>query len=627
MQSVSLSRSHVVVACVFIFSVLGPSCSIKGFKDKPYLTPRVIVTTPAGVQQEDITLTYRLIEVDGTGSDISLEFSTDGGQTWSPGTAKGGDGTMGIAGGPYPGFAHTIMWDSFADGISGVQTARVKIIAVKTIGIEGTPGTTDDFQIQNPDFPVISWIAKPEGTVRQVPLTFTWQLDTPSIPIANYYYGPDEDPPTSTTTNTSVTIPAPSLGMHTFRVYASSTAGLNSAVLAATFTCDNAAANVPPTVVITSGPSGTINQNSTFFEWQGNDVDGSITSYEYDFDCGGWIDVGLDTSRSFMDLSNGSHSFSVRARDNDGAYSVPDTRIFLVELSGPGGLPFELVQISHLPMPGDVYGLDVGGNYAYISDHDTGLHVVDVSDKTNPQILSTCPSAEYPWDVRVIGDYAFQAAGRIFEVIDVSNPDCASLVTSLDITGICIFVFGNYAYLGNGSGFSIVNISNPLNPNNECTVTTPRGATSIYVIEPYAYVAFSVGEVEIYNITNKQNPVVDNAGIGDSARALICKDNYIFLGDSDDPSLRVYDITVPLAPQFVSSTDDTGLVSRFFISGDYLFNTAGGAGARMLDISDPANPTLVGTSSHPGQSAGLHVDWPYIYTVGVWRGLTILEIK
>ncbi|TET35702.1 MAG: PKD domain-containing protein [Planctomycetota bacterium] len=316
---------------MFIFSVLGPSCNIKGFKDKPYPTPRVIVTTPAGVQQEDITLTYRLIEVDGTGSDISLEFSTNGGSTWNPGTAKGGDGTSNVKGYRFPGVQRTIVWDSLQDGITGTQTCRIKLIATKAgSGAVGTPGVTKDFEVQNPDFPVISWIARPEGAIRQVPLTFTWKLDTPTTPIANYYYGLDEDPPTTVTANTSVTIPAPSLGAHTFRVYAQSAAGLDSAILVADFTCDNAAVNQPPTVIITSGPSGATTDNTPTFEYLGGDPDGSVAGYFVSIDEDPPSNWTVSTTWTPPELAEGGHTFRVIAQDNEGANSSTASRSFTV---------------------------------------------------------------------------------------------------------------------------------------------------------------------------------------------------------------------------------------------------------------------------------------------------------
>ncbi|MHC4661898.1 MAG: right-handed parallel beta-helix repeat-containing protein [Planctomycetota bacterium] len=330
MQPVILSRPCVFVACVFVFSVMGLSCNIKGFKDSPYQTPRVTVDTPAGVQAQDVELTYRLTEVDGSKSDISIEFSTNGGATWNPGTLKTGGNS--VQGYPYPGVTRQLVWDSFADGLSGSHTVRIKLTARKVgFGIKGPPGETEDFQLQNPDFPVISWIAKPEGTIRQVPLTFMWKLDTPATPIANYYYGLNEDPPTSTTSNTSVIIMPPTESTHTFRVYASSVAGLNSSVLTTTFTCDNAAANQAPTVVITSGPSGLTIDNTPTFEYLGADPDGSITGYYVSIDTDPpdiWVTGNTWTA---PELTCSSHTFYVVAQDNDGANSNILTLSFMVD--------------------------------------------------------------------------------------------------------------------------------------------------------------------------------------------------------------------------------------------------------------------------------------------------------
>ncbi|MCB2206650.1 MAG: hypothetical protein KQH67_00005, partial [Bacteroidetes bacterium] len=41
-------------------------------------------------------------------------------------------------------------------------------------------------------------------------------------------------------------------------------------------------ANNPPTIAITSGPSGTIDYDDVTFTWQGYDSDGSVSGYEYE---------------------------------------------------------------------------------------------------------------------------------------------------------------------------------------------------------------------------------------------------------------------------------------------------------------------------------------------------------
>jgi hypothetical protein len=78
--------------------------------------------------------------------------------------------------------------------------------------------------------------------------------------------------------------------------------------------------NQPPTVSKVSGPSGTINQSSATFEWVGNDPDGTIDHYEYRKDGGSWVATS-QTQYTWYGYSQGTHTFEVRAQDDDGAYS------------------------------------------------------------------------------------------------------------------------------------------------------------------------------------------------------------------------------------------------------------------------------------------------------------------
>lgn len=79
--------------------------------------------------------------------------------------------------------------------------------------------------------------------------------------------------------------------------------------------------NKLPSITKVSGPSGIIYRINSTFSWSGNDPDGTIAKYEYRKDGGSWIDHGLNTGYTWSDYSEGSHSFEVRAQDNEGAYS------------------------------------------------------------------------------------------------------------------------------------------------------------------------------------------------------------------------------------------------------------------------------------------------------------------
>ena len=79
--------------------------------------------------------------------------------------------------------------------------------------------------------------------------------------------------------------------------------------------------NIPPVIEKVSGTEGTTGEEDNTFSWDGDDPDGSITLYEYRKDGGSWTGHGLNTSYTWSGYSEGSHTFEVRAQDNDGAYS------------------------------------------------------------------------------------------------------------------------------------------------------------------------------------------------------------------------------------------------------------------------------------------------------------------
>ena len=74
----------------------------------------------------------------------------------------------------------------------------------------------------------------------------------------------------------------------------------------------------PPTVSIISPSNGAeVTTCNVTVEWNGSD-DTGIDHFEVRLDGGSWINVGTNTSYTFTDLSEGSHTVEVRAFDEAG---------------------------------------------------------------------------------------------------------------------------------------------------------------------------------------------------------------------------------------------------------------------------------------------------------------------
>ena len=102
----------------------------------------------------------------------------------------------------------------------------------------------------------------------------------------------------------------------------------------------------------------------------------------------------------------------------------------------------------------------VVGDYAYVASASSGLQVIDVGNKSNPQVHASLPNpGDYTdyWWVRVSGDYAFLAGSSALAVIDIkdsTHPSMAGLTTAYKTQGYGgnFDLFGEYVCIGDGTG-------------------------------------------------------------------------------------------------------------------------------------------------------------------------------
>jgi hypothetical protein len=105
----------------------------------------------------------------------------------------------------------------------------------------------------------------------------------------------------------------------------------------------------------------------------------------------------------------------------------------------------------------------------WVESDSGGLAIVDVTDPTNPKIVSGITLPGYANGVYVSENYAYVANTDGLDIIDVSEPEFPDHVTRVD-TGPAfdVHVIGNYAYVANHDrGLAVVNISKPDYPVEE----------------------------------------------------------------------------------------------------------------------------------------------------------------
>ena len=355
----------------------------------------------------------------------------------------------------------------------------------------------------------------------------------------------------------------------------------------------------------------------------------------------------------------GGDTVGVYVSGNYAYVAAPDSGLLIVDISQEkkGGL--NIVGSISTPKSKEApfSRVDVSGDYAYVVDPE-GLLVIDVSDKTTPKITGRVDVAQqFRSDVKVSGDYAYITARNHMHIVDVSSKSSPRIVGSVQ-TGNQkhIYVSGNYAYMTKGmfgSGFTIVDISDKSHPqiSGRFGGYREKPLEGIHVDGRYAYVA---GDVTPYltekdrrdrygllvlDIQDRSKPEVIGAirTPGSSSRRpeVVCvKDEYAYVA-GQDRDFQVIDISDKANPRLVGHIEHGSVgrsrsITDIHVVGDYAYVTERGSGIwqalLVVDISSPSNPRIVAAMGTPGPATGVSVSGDYIFVADSYA-LSIFQFQ
>jgi len=133
----------------------------------------------------------------------------------------------------------------------------------------------------------------------------------------------------------------------------------------------------------------------------------------------------------------------------------------------------------------------VSGDYAYVTFF-SGLGIFDISDLTEPELISTIGFQFNSLNMALSGNYLYIANEEAgLKVVDVTNPYIPSVTAQrpLNATAVDVSVYGSYAFVATlNSGMHIVDISGTL-PMIVSVFDTPGEAWGVKAIGSYAYIA------------------------------------------------------------------------------------------------------------------------------------------
>jgi hypothetical protein len=262
-------------------------------------------------------------------------------------------------------------------------------------------------------------------------------------------------------------------------------------------------------------------------------------------------------------------------------------------------------------------GGTVVGNRLYLCESTAGLSVWDVSQPDNPQRLGIIGNIGVARAVHVSANYAFVAAGRWLggiqgglRVIDVSDPANMRLVNFVpegnNPTDPLVRV-DNYLYMPifDLPQYSIVfDISNPASPQFAGSLDGQLGGADS---SSNHAVSFRRSKLYLYDITNRNNPVLRSTYTGRTPYAIAYRAGFVFT--AEDGLFGVYDVNNPASITGAGAAvlpGEPSYAPRLQVQ-DNLAVVSYGSGdltkaVTLLDVSNPRNPSIL---SHYGANTNV----------------------
>ncbi|MHA1396832.1 MAG: hypothetical protein ACTSSF_03915 [Candidatus Heimdallarchaeaceae archaeon] len=345
----------------------------------------------------------------------------------------------------------------------------------------------------------------------------------------------------------------------------------------------------------------------------------------------GWGQGNVTLSTTKPELV-GSYDFSTSAINlfvkGDLAYVVGSfIGLNILNISNPSNP----VLVSSFATSGYAEGVAVRNNFTYIADVND-IVIVNTTDPFNPVAVSTIVDGSSSRDLCIVGNVLFVAGStKGLLLYNITNPSSPSFLGSYDTLNSAegVFVQGDFAYVADGlyGDLIIVDISDLHHPSYVSRVPLGTNPVDVFVQGDFAYVADTHGYVYIININDKNNPYL----------AVSYEDNQYTTGVTGEGSFLyvaahyggviILDITQPTKPVVQTSFKTKTDATEVFLKDGLLYVTAGGPdGLSILKISDMVEPKIIGTFHSNWVSKEVYIDGNIAYVADSKAGVLIVNI-
>lgn len=295
--------------------------------------------------------------------------------------------------------------------------------------------------------------------------------------------------------------------------------------------------------------------------------------------------------------------------------------------------------------------ITLAGDLMYLAGGSVGLQVVDIADPTTPTLIERLRFPNDVYGVDVHDGVAYLADGlsaSAFISIDVSDPSSPHPLDSIEyafgigrIEQVDLDVDRNLAYLiDSQSGYRVIDISDP--SSLKAVATSPCTCRHIAHAGTVLYHLTYQGVLSSVDLTDPTSPVpLDDVDVQDG-HGLAIADGYAYIA-AESAGLKIVDIQDPSSLEVVGSLNINSDVIDVDVDGSYAYlavtppgaDVLGEQGLYVVDVSDPAHPTLAATVNTPiarrhqddnADVSGVDVRAGLAFLYGAWRDTLVYDV-
>ncbi len=298
--------------------------------------------------------------------------------------------------------------------------------------------------------------------------------------------------------------------------------------------------------------------------------------------------------------------------------------------------PFAPAHISQENTPGLVSSLRFYNGLLYLTDRQSGLHIVNVNNLKIPRVVSTIPTYGNAENVALwYSDdretFAYVADGKAgIQTINVSNPNTPIWInhynaggntSSLDVVNDSDEI--TVAIANGTGGLKVAEFNDPYNGEITQHIQTSgqQGVLSVKIRRQHGFIGTDNGLDVVHLETGE---ILSQISTKDPVFAIALINDYAYLCAK---SLFVVDIKVPERSRIVAQRILPGTAYRITYEESHVFIASLEGGVQVFDIADPAEPRLISQYETVGAATNVTIDGDNLYVLDNRNGILKLDAQ